>query len=367
MSYTSQLQKKFFLLPKSLQDAVRSEENNTFLLNLAKKYMFNEDQQAALVHTSAYVLLGEVSRTDFGRHIARIDGVGEAAARAISKLVDEKLFMPLVQDIDEALQKRIPRDSIEPQDTERELTTEPQESFAEPSQEFIPPETSTPQKWRMPREATATPVAPAPVAEKEQPEEVIIAQTPPPPPEPKAPTEPVQTPKVEVVPTPQVFENPEIIEPIESKTVAPDEPATPDVITIPTITITKPPRFIPLKDLKQGSIKARPAPQGVPSRDTMPSFQKTPPPSSQTNPSTTLKASNAMHTLKNDASPTPVPTPTSTSSVLPRIEPTPEKLASTVITPQPQAATPANPVTTSSSAQGKLPSNDPYHEPIDTP
>jgi|GEM_PF-3639771 len=344
MTYTEQLQQKFFSLPKSLQDAVRSEENNTFLENLAKKYMLNSDQQMDLVHTSAYVLLGEISRADFGKRIALIDGVGEAAAQAIARTIDEKLFAPLAKEIEDALQNRIPTGAIE-SDLENEQVNEVKQTPQEKS-EFVPPKAPSQQKWRMPRQETPVPTQSAPVVKKEEPEETIAISTPPP----------------QSTPTPQEQGD---SEPTPTKTVASDEPATPDVITIPTITITKPPRFIPLKDLKQGSIKARPAPQGVPSRDTMPSFPSTPPrtdPSTklETNSSTELGVNSSTQTPKNNIPPaSTIPTP----SVLPRIEPTPEKLASTVITPQPQTPKPAP----SPMAIPRTPSNDPYHEPIDTP
>lgn len=322
MTYTEQLQQKFFSLPESLQDAVRSDTNNQFLVSLAKKYMLNDDQQMDLVHTSAYVLLGEVSRADFAHRIADIDGVGEQAAQVVAKMIDEKLFAPLSKEITEAAKNRIPRTPVEDsKNIAEEASPQEQEVFVQ----------KTP--LRISEDATPPIITPPePEIEAEEPLEVENAPNPIPTPEPSP-----------ITPEPE----PQPIEALETtQTQDEDLPKETGVITIPTITVTKPPRFIPLKDLKQGSIKMRPAPEGIPSRNTMPSFSK--------------PSAGAIHTLKNDAPRTPI-APAQTPSVLPRIEPTPEKLAS-IIQPSVPAPMPPQPRETPITQGG---SSDPYREPIE--
>lgn len=310
MSYTEQLKQKFFSLPKSLQDAVRSEANNAYLVEVAQKYMLNEEQQMELIHDAAYVVLGEHSRDSFASRLVEIEGVGEKPAQAMAKMIDDRIFTPLTVDIADAASRSIAQSATTAVAKENVEDGSDSESTQEVASE----------------EDVIIPITSAHSEQDDSAEEEIPAQ---------APKEDVEAPAFE-----------QETEKVENDPEEEDE----NVITIPTITITKPPRFIPLKDLKQGSIRMRPAPEGIPSRQDSPVFPR--------------PAPNAIHTLKNDITSPPKP-PAPTPHVLPRIEPTPEGLASK-IPPRAELKVPVPHKPTPSSNTAPTSSGDPYRESIDS-
>ena len=300
-------------LPYALREALGSDESNTALASISDIHNLPEDARLGIAVCVGSVLMGRQDVHDLPKLISTTAKISMDVATEVSRDVVSQIISPVALDL-EKFRKELFTTTPRSSNLSQQETADPLPEASDSSLE----ETVTLRREDSPRPQSASETLPP--TPEELPHEIVI-------------------------------DSPILAE--EAPQSDEDTGTKENVIAIPTITVTKPPRFIPLKDLKQGSVRTRPAPEGIPAANTMPSFPK--------------PSRDAIHTLKSDAKApvTPARQHESSPQVLSRIEPTPERIASTLTPIEKNADTTTTPKLPEATPQKEPSIGDPYREPVD--
>jgi len=96
---TDQAREKFVTLSPLLQDAMFSVENAEIIATLIEESDLSDDQASALPEVVGWVLLGFLDPENLSETLIKQFGVSEGVATTIQKILGDKIFSPLRQQI----------------------------------------------------------------------------------------------------------------------------------------------------------------------------------------------------------------------------------------------------------------------------
>ena len=128
MKYTTeQLNQKYKMLPKKLQDFILSGESTNSVKVIGKKHNIHVDKIGLLGEEVWLTMLGANRAVDFIKNIkARLD-LPDEQANAIAKDVNEKLFLPMRESLKETADSSVDEPKVQQEIHHPQLDQKPEE------------------------------------------------------------------------------------------------------------------------------------------------------------------------------------------------------------------------------------------------